>query len=146
MGDAELGAIEIDNNSFHTTTALEMDGHAVEAEVSGRFDGEHAEGFLKLQNSPGCRSPAKNNRTQRRKDCKRHISLQSLDCVILPKIKRPAWPTCRRIQGGTECYGHRYRCDDPLTSLFDVCNTVRCSCSYSLAPDCRHQLPIRSFC
>jgi hypothetical protein len=29
-----------------------MDGHAVEAEVSGRFDGEHAEGFLKLQNSP----------------------------------------------------------------------------------------------
>ena len=52
MGDAELGAIEIDNNSFHTTTSLEMDGHAVEAEVSGRFDGEHAEGFLKLQNSP----------------------------------------------------------------------------------------------
>lgn len=52
MGDAELGAIEINNNSFHTTTSLEMDGHAVEAEVSGRFDGEHAEGFLKLQNSP----------------------------------------------------------------------------------------------
>jgi predicted Zn-dependent peptidase len=52
LGDAELGAIEIDNNSFHTTTSLEMDGHAVEAEVSGRFDGEHAEGFLKLQNSP----------------------------------------------------------------------------------------------
>jgi zinc protease len=52
MGDAELGTIEIDNNSFHTTTSLEMDGHAVEAEVSGRFDGEHTEGFLKLQNSP----------------------------------------------------------------------------------------------
>ena len=52
MGDAELGAIEINNNSFHTTTSLEMDGHAVEAEVSGRFDGERAEGFLKLQNSP----------------------------------------------------------------------------------------------
>lgn len=52
MGDAELGAIEINNNSFHTTTSLEMDGHAVEAEVSGSFDGEHAEGFLKLQNSP----------------------------------------------------------------------------------------------
>jgi hypothetical protein len=29
-----------------------MDGHAVEAEVSGTFEGEHAEGFLKLQNSP----------------------------------------------------------------------------------------------
>ena len=52
MGDAELGAIEINNNSFHTTTSLEMDGYAVEAEVSGRFDGEHTEGFLKLQNSP----------------------------------------------------------------------------------------------
>ncbi|HEX7773695.1 MAG TPA: hypothetical protein VF435_14845, partial [Pyrinomonadaceae bacterium] len=52
MGDAELGAFEINNNSFHTTTSLEMDGDAVEAEVSGKFDGEHAEGFLKLQNSP----------------------------------------------------------------------------------------------
>ena len=52
MGDAELGAIEINNNSFHTTTSLEMDGHAVEAEVSGRFDGEHTEGFLKLPDSP----------------------------------------------------------------------------------------------
>jgi zinc protease len=52
MGDAELGTIEIDNNSFHTTTSLEMDGHAVEAVVSGRFDGEHTVGFLKLQNSP----------------------------------------------------------------------------------------------
>jgi zinc protease len=52
MGDAELGAIEIDNNSFHATTSLEMDGHAVAAEISGRFDGEHAEGFLKLENSP----------------------------------------------------------------------------------------------
>jgi hypothetical protein len=29
-----------------------MDGHAVEAEVSARFDGEQTEGFLKLQNSP----------------------------------------------------------------------------------------------
>jgi zinc protease len=52
MGDAELGTIEITNNSFHTTTSLEMDGDAVEAEVSGKFDGEHMEGSLKLQNSP----------------------------------------------------------------------------------------------
>ena len=52
MGDADLGAIEISNNSFHATTSLEMDGHAVETEVSGRFEGDHAEGFLKLQNSP----------------------------------------------------------------------------------------------
>lgn len=52
MGDADLGAIEINDNSFNATTSLEMDGHAVEAEVSARFEGEHTEGFLKLQNSP----------------------------------------------------------------------------------------------
>ena len=52
MGDADLGAIEINNNSFHATTSLEMDGHGVEAEVSARFDGEQVEGTLKLQNSP----------------------------------------------------------------------------------------------
>ena len=52
MGDADLGAIEISNNSFRTTTSLEMDGHAVEVEVSAKFDGEQAEGTLKLQNSP----------------------------------------------------------------------------------------------
>jgi len=52
MGDADLGAIEISNNSFHVTTSLEMDGHAVAAEVSARFDGEQVEGTLKLQNSP----------------------------------------------------------------------------------------------
>ena len=52
MGDADLGAIEINENSFHANTSLEMDGHAVEAEVSARFEGDHAEGFLKLQNSP----------------------------------------------------------------------------------------------
>jgi zinc protease len=52
MGDAEIGSIEINNNSFHATTSLEMDGHAVEAEVSARFDGDHTEGFLKIQNSP----------------------------------------------------------------------------------------------
>jgi zinc protease len=52
MGDADLGAIEISNNSFHVTTSLEMDGHAVEAEVSARFNGEQVEGTLKLQSSP----------------------------------------------------------------------------------------------
>ena len=52
MGDAELGTIQINDNSFNATASLEMDGHAVEAEVSARFDGEHTEGFLKLQNSP----------------------------------------------------------------------------------------------
>ena len=52
MGDADLGAIEIKNNSFHAVTSFEMDGHAIEAEVSGRFEGNHLEGVLKLQNSP----------------------------------------------------------------------------------------------
>ena len=52
MGDADLGAIEINNNSFTKTTSLEMDGHAVEAEVFARFEGEQVEGTLKLQNSP----------------------------------------------------------------------------------------------
>jgi zinc protease len=52
MGDADFGAIEIKNNSFHATTKIEMDGHAIDAEVSGRFEGAHAEGTLKLQNTP----------------------------------------------------------------------------------------------
>src|SRR5262249_6879788 len=52
IGYANLGAIEISDNSFHVTTSLEMDGHAVETELSGRFEGDHVEGFLKLQNSP----------------------------------------------------------------------------------------------
>jgi len=52
MGDADLGAVEINNNSFTKTTSLEMDGHAVEAEVSARFESEQVDGMLKLQNSP----------------------------------------------------------------------------------------------
>ena len=52
MGDAEIGSIEINNNSFHATTSLEMDGHAVEAEISARFDGDRTEGFMKIQDSP----------------------------------------------------------------------------------------------
>jgi len=52
MGDADLGTVEITNDSFHSTTSLEMDGHGVEAEVSARFEGEQVEGTLKLQNSP----------------------------------------------------------------------------------------------
>lgn len=52
MGQADLGAIEMHDNSFQATTSLEMDGHAVEAEVSARFEDDHTEGFLKLQDSP----------------------------------------------------------------------------------------------
>ena len=51
MGDAEIGAIEVNNNSFTSTTSLEMDGHAVEIEFFGRFEGEQVQGTLKLHNS-----------------------------------------------------------------------------------------------
>jgi hypothetical protein len=52
MGDADLGSIEMSDNSFHAATSLEMDGHAVEVEVSAKFEGGHTQGSLKLQNSP----------------------------------------------------------------------------------------------
>jgi zinc protease len=52
MGNADLGVVDVNDNSFHKTTVLEMDGHSVEAEVSARFRGDQTEGSLKLQNSP----------------------------------------------------------------------------------------------
>ena len=52
MGDADLGVVDVNDNSFHKTTLLEMDGHSVEAEVFAQFRGNRAEGSLKLQNSP----------------------------------------------------------------------------------------------
>ena len=52
MGVADLGVVEVNDNSFHKTTHLEMDGHSVEAEVFARFHGDETEGSLKLQNSP----------------------------------------------------------------------------------------------
>jgi zinc protease len=52
MGDAILGVIEINDNAFHATISFERDGQAVAAEVSGTFEGDHTDGFLKLQNSP----------------------------------------------------------------------------------------------
>src|SRR5215213_8162952 len=51
MGDADLGAIDVNNNSFHATTSLEMDGDAVEIELSAKFEGDHTEGSLKLPNA-----------------------------------------------------------------------------------------------
>lgn len=52
MGDADLGVVDVNDNSFRTTAFLEMDGHKVEAEVIARFHGDQTEGTLKLQNSP----------------------------------------------------------------------------------------------
>ena len=52
MGNADLGIVELNENSFHTNTFLEMDGHSVAAEIDARFQGDHLQGSLKLQNSP----------------------------------------------------------------------------------------------
>jgi zinc protease len=52
MGDADLGVVDVNDNSFNATAVLEKDGHSVEAEVSARFHGDQTEGSLKLQNSP----------------------------------------------------------------------------------------------
>jgi len=55
MGNADLGVVDVNDNSFQKTTVLEMDGHSVEAEVAARFRGDQTEGSLKLQNSPSLR-------------------------------------------------------------------------------------------
>src|SRR5260370_216953 len=52
MGEADLGTIVLKDNSFETTTSLEMDGHSVEVAISARFEGESAEGSVTLKNSP----------------------------------------------------------------------------------------------
>ena len=52
LGDADLGAIEVNDNSFHASTSVEMDGHSVPVEISGSFEGDQAEGLLTLQDSP----------------------------------------------------------------------------------------------
>lgn len=52
LGEADLGAIQIHNNSFRASTSVEMDGHSVPVEISGNFEGDHAEGMLTLQDSP----------------------------------------------------------------------------------------------
>jgi zinc protease len=52
LGEAELGSIEINDNSFRASASVEMDGHSVPVQISGRFEGHHAEGLLTLQDSP----------------------------------------------------------------------------------------------
>jgi zinc protease len=53
LGEAVLGAIEIHDNSFSASTSVEMDGHSVPVQISGRFEGDHAEGLVTLQDTPG---------------------------------------------------------------------------------------------
>ena len=52
MGDANLGKITMSENSFRSPTSLNVDGHDVPADISARFEGDHAEGMLILQDSP----------------------------------------------------------------------------------------------
>ena len=52
LGEAQLGSIEIHDNSFRASTSVEMDGHSVPVQISGSFEGDHAEGLLTLQDSP----------------------------------------------------------------------------------------------
>src|SRR5687767_1969536 len=52
MGAADLGTIEINENSFRASTSVELDGHSVPVQISGSFEGDHAEGLLTLQDSP----------------------------------------------------------------------------------------------
>lgn len=52
LGEADLGTIEIHENSFRASTSVEMDGHSVPVQISGSFEGDHAEGLLTLQDSP----------------------------------------------------------------------------------------------
>jgi zinc protease len=52
LGEADLGAIEVHDNSFSASTSVEMDGHSVPVQISGSFEGDHAEGLVTLQDAP----------------------------------------------------------------------------------------------
>ncbi len=52
MGEADLGTIDLKDNSFQTRTSLKMDEHAVDVEISARFEGEQTQGTVTLQDSP----------------------------------------------------------------------------------------------
>ena len=52
LGEADLGKIEIHDNSFRASTSVEMDGHSVPVQISGSFEGDHAEGLVTLEDSP----------------------------------------------------------------------------------------------
>ncbi len=52
LGEADLGTIEIHENSFRASASVEMDGHSVPVHIQGVFEGDHAEGSLTLQDSP----------------------------------------------------------------------------------------------
>ena len=52
MGDAELGVVKLQDNSFDAATKIERDGDSLPLVVTARFNGNRTEGTLTLQNSP----------------------------------------------------------------------------------------------
>lgn len=49
MGSADLGVIEVKNNSFSKTASIDMDGHSVAIDISARFESTQVEGILTMQ-------------------------------------------------------------------------------------------------
>ena len=52
MGSAHFSSITVAGNQINAATTLKMDGHSIPIEVSAQFDGSHAEGTVKMQNTP----------------------------------------------------------------------------------------------
>jgi hypothetical protein len=51
MGNANLGTIELVDNTFSKATAVDMDGHSIPIEITASFDGESTEGTITMQNA-----------------------------------------------------------------------------------------------
>ncbi len=60
MGDADIGPIELGDNAFAKTAAIDMDGHSIEILVAAQFEGQQVEGTLTMQNASmpfsGCKN------------------------------------------------------------------------------------------
>jgi hypothetical protein len=52
MGGAELSSIALDDDGFNAVVTFDMDGQAMNGEISGAFDGDLVEGTLRLQGFP----------------------------------------------------------------------------------------------
>lgn len=52
MGDATLTTAEFSGNSFTATLEFNMDGHTLEAQISGEVTGDSMSGTISLQNTP----------------------------------------------------------------------------------------------
>ncbi|MGH9883145.1 MAG: M16 family metallopeptidase, partial [Pyrinomonadaceae bacterium] len=52
MGDANITSAELSGTSFTANLSFDMDGHAMEAQLSGEITGDEMTGTISLQNSP----------------------------------------------------------------------------------------------